>query len=186
MLDHGNQDEALVKTQALRDDAGYASLARHAATENGCAFIGAVCQQVDDWEAQQGIRKRKRLSKAPAFARAIEGFVGDLLIATAQKERAEGCVRRSVGHDAFTDGVVTYHDFKAIRRALAGLGLVEEVAAIPHWHAQSRSATRFRATGSLVEMAAVHDVSLLDIGNHFGLGAKGLQGIFRQHGLTFG
>jgi hypothetical protein len=88
---------------ALRDDAEYASLARHAVTDNGRALIAAVCQQVEDWEAQEGTRKRKRDSKAPAFARAIEGFVGDLLIAIAHKERPEGWVRRSVGRDAFTD-----------------------------------------------------------------------------------
>src|SRR5262245_58900818 len=126
MLDHGNQDEALDTPQTLRDDAEYASLARHAVTDEARALTAAVCQQVEDWESQQGTRKRKRLSKGPAFARAIEGFVADLLIAIAHKKRGDGSVRRSVGHDAFTDDAVTYHDFKAIRRALVGLGLVEE------------------------------------------------------------
>jgi hypothetical protein len=167
MLNQADEDQALDTPQALRDDAEYASLARHAVTDNGRALIVAVCQQVEDWEARQGTRKRKRLSKAPAFARAIEGFVADLLMATAHKERAEGLVRRSVGRDHFADGVVTYHDFNAIRRALVGLGLVEEVAAIPHWHEQSRSATRFRAAAPLIEMAAAHGVSLLEIGDHF-------------------
>jgi len=74
MLDHGNQDEALDTPQTLRDDAEYASLARHAVTDEARALTAAVCQQVEDWESQQGTRKRKRLSKGPAFARAIEGF----------------------------------------------------------------------------------------------------------------
>jgi hypothetical protein len=167
MLDQADEDQAPDTPQALRDDAEYASLARHAVTDNGRALIAAVCQQVEDWEARQGTRKRKRLSKAPAFARAIEGFVADLLIAIAHKERAEGSVRRSVGRDAFTDEVVTYHDFNAIRHALVGLGLVEETPAIFHWNAQSRSATRWRATALLIEMAAAHSVSMPDIGNHF-------------------
>jgi hypothetical protein len=162
MLDRADEDQALDTPQTLRDHADYASLARHAVTDNGRALIAAVCQQVEDWEARQGTRKRKRLSKAPAFARGIEGFVADLLIAIAHKERAEGWVRRSVGHDAFTDDVVTYHDFKAIRHALVGLGLVEETPAIFHCNAQSRSATRFRATARLIEMAAAHGVSLLE------------------------
>jgi hypothetical protein len=165
MLDQADEDQALDTPQALRDDAGYASLARHAVTDNGRALIAAVFQQVEDWEA--GTRKRKRDSKAPAFERGIEGFVGDLLMAIAHKERGEGAVRRSVGRDAFADDVVTYHDFNAIRRALVGLGLAEETPAVFHWNAQSRSATRFRATVLLIEMAAAHGVSLLDIGDHF-------------------
>ena len=74
MLDQADEDQALDTPQVLRDDAKYASLTRRAVTDNGRALIAAVCQQVEGWEARQGTRKRKRLSKAPAFARAIEGF----------------------------------------------------------------------------------------------------------------
>jgi hypothetical protein len=56
MLDHTDQDKALGK--ALRD-AEYASLTRHAVTDNGHALTDDVHQQLVDYEAQHGTRKRR-------------------------------------------------------------------------------------------------------------------------------
>jgi hypothetical protein len=171
MLDHTAQDKSLGK--ALRD-AEYASLTRRAVTDNSRALIDDVHRQVVDYEVQHRLRKRRRIGKARAFIRALEGFVGDLLEALAHKERAAGWVRRSVAPGSFTDEVVSYRDFNAIRVASLALGLVEETAAISHWNeafgqqfVQRRYTKRFRATAQLEELATAHGVSLLDIGKHF-------------------
>src|SRR5258707_2174536 len=151
MLDHTDQDEALGK--ALRE-AEYASLTRRAVTDNSRALIDDVRRQIMDYEVQHGLRKRKRIGKARAFIHALEGFVGDLLEAISQKERAAGWVYRSVAPGSFTnDGAVSFRDFGAIRAALRALGLMEERPAVAHWieafgqqFPQNRKATRYRAT----------------------------------------
>jgi hypothetical protein len=127
-----------------------------------------------DYEVQHGLRKRKRVGKTLAFIRALEGFIGDLLEATAHKERAAGWVYRSVAPGSFTGDAVSFRDFDAIRAALRALGLMEERPAVAHWieafgqqFPQNRKATRFRATARLEELATAHDVSLLGIGKHF-------------------
>jgi hypothetical protein len=171
MLDHTDQDETLGK--ALRD-AEYASLTRHAVTDNSHALIDDVRRQIVDYEVQHGLRKRKRVGKTLAFIRALEGFVGDLLEAIAHKDRAAGWVYRSVAPGSFTGDAVSFRDFDAIRAALRALGLMEERPAVAHWieafgqqFPQNRKATRFRATAQLEELATTHCVSLPDIGRHF-------------------
>jgi hypothetical protein len=171
MLDHTDQDKALGK--ALRD-AEYASLTRRAVTDNSRAIIDDVHRQIVDYEKQHGIRKRRRVGKALAFIRALEGFVGDLLEAAAHKERAAGWVHRSVAPGSFTDEVVSYRDFKAIRAAAVALEFVEETPGVVHWaegfgqqFALRRYTTRFRAAARLEELATAHGVSLLDISKHF-------------------
>jgi len=54
MLDHTDEDEALGKAQVLRDDAEYASLTRHAVTDNGRTLIDPVRQQIDDLVLSRG------------------------------------------------------------------------------------------------------------------------------------
>jgi hypothetical protein len=80
MLDQADEDQALDTPEALRDDAEYASLARHAATDNGPALIAAVCPQVEDWErgglvatlkvAHLGLPPRNAEDEAHSFATA--------------------------------------------------------------------------------------------------------------------
>ena len=114
MLDHTDQDTA--RGKALRD-AEYASLTRRAVTDNSRALIDDVHRQIVEYEVQHGLRKRRRVGKARAFIHALEGFVGDLLEAAAHKERAGGWVYRSVAPGSFTDEVISYRDFNAIRVA---------------------------------------------------------------------
>jgi hypothetical protein len=170
MLDHLDQDEA--HARALRE-ADYAPLTRRAVTANSRALIDDIYQQIVDHEVQQGTRKRKRVGKAPAFVRALEGFVGDLLDAF-KCERAAGWVRRSVTPRSFTNTAVSFRDFDALREALVALGLVEEKRGVQHWaegftgpFPLKRFDTRFRATAQLQELATAHGIALRDVGKHF-------------------
>jgi hypothetical protein len=166
-IDNAPQDRA----KALRN-AEYASLTKRAATENSHALIDAVHQQIVAYETRQGIRKRRRVGKALAFVRALEAFVGDLLGALGRGEREAGWVYHPVTARFFTNDVVTFRDFDALRRALVALDLVEEVDAVQFWGfdrsiVTKRFATRFRATAQLRELAIAHGVSPRDASDHF-------------------
>ncbi len=169
MLDHTDEDKA--RGKALRD-AEYAPLTKRAVTENGHALIADVYQQIMTYEA--GTRKRKRGGRAPAFVRALEAFVGDLLGALGRREHAAAWVYRSVTQRSFTNEAVKFRDFDAIRRALLALGLIEEARAVHFWgnfgngpFVSRRFATRFRATLQLQELAMTHGVSPCDASVHF-------------------
>jgi hypothetical protein len=185
MLDHTGTDDAgaVARGGALRD-ANYASLTRCAATDNSNALVDEVLRLIGTVEA----RGRQRGTKAKAALRqAVEGFVGDLLVALANAQHngsdvaitehgnnVAGWVRRSTSPNSFTGGRVSFRTFDAIRAALVALGLIEEVPGITQFRevfgkqfVLNRYETRWRATAPLAELAAAHGLSLLDIGTHF-------------------
>jgi hypothetical protein len=187
MLDHTGTDDAVAaaRGEALRD-ANYASLNRRAASDNSHALVDEVLRLIGAVEA----RERQRGTKAKAALRqAVEGFVGDLLVALAKVQHNDGdvaitehpnnvavagWVRRSTSSNSFSGGPVSFRTFDAIRAALVALGLIEEVPGITQFRevfgkqfVLNRYDTRWRATARLEELAAAHDVSLLDIGRHF-------------------
>jgi hypothetical protein len=183
MLAQPDQENA--HAQALRG-ASYASLTRRAATDNSRALVDEVLRLVGTVEA----RERRRGTKAKeALREAVEGFVGDLLVAHAKAQHNDGdvaitehansfavagWVRRSTSSNSFSGSPVSFRTFDAIRAALTALGLVEEVPAITQFREAfgkpfvlNRYDTRWRATARLEELAAARGVSLLDIGRHF-------------------
>jgi hypothetical protein len=187
MLDQTGTDDsvAVARGEALRD-ADYASLTRRAATDNSNALIDEVFRLIGTVEA----RERQRGTKAKAALRqAVEGFVGDLLVALAKAQHNDGdvaitehansvavagWVRRSTSPNSFTGGRVSFRTFDAIRAASVALGLVEEVPGVTQFRevfgkqfVQSRYETRWRATARLEELATARGVSLLDIKRHF-------------------
>jgi hypothetical protein len=90
MLDHTGTDDAVAgaRGEALRD-ANYASLTRRAATDDSHALVDEVLRLIGTVEA----RERQRGTKARAALRqAVEGFVGDLLVALAKAQHNDGDV----------------------------------------------------------------------------------------------
>jgi hypothetical protein len=186
MLDHtGTDDAAAARGEALRD-ANYASLTRRAATDNSHSLIDEVLRLIGAAEA----RERQRGTKAKeALRQAVEGFVGDLLMALAKAQHngsdvaitehghgvaVAGWVRRSTSSNSFSGGPVSFRTFNAIRAALTALSLVEEVPGVTQFRevfgkqfVLNRYDTRWRGTARLEELAAARGVSLVDIGKHF-------------------
>jgi hypothetical protein len=152
MLDHTDQDNVIGK--ALRN-ADYASLTRHAATDDSRALVDDVLHMITEAET----RKRQRVSRADAFKQAVEGFLRDLLAAT-----GEGWVSRPTGRSHFTDAVVSYRDFTAVRRSLLELGLLEEVPGVQGF---GKPATRFKATPVLEQLATQHGILPSEADRHF-------------------
>jgi|SRR5215813_838786 len=135
MLDQADQDNS--HATAIRD-AEYASLTRHAATDNSRALVDEVLRLITATEAET--RKRQRVSTADAFRQAVEGFLGDLLAAT-----GEGWVYRPTGHSRFSAGDMSPRTVTAVRDGLKKLDLVEETLG-KQWSGGDRIATRFKAT----------------------------------------
>jgi len=156
MLDHVDEDKAL-------GDAEYASLTSRAVTDNSRALIEDVLRLITEGEP----RKRRRVSRAEAFRQAVGGFIGDLLGAMGCEGNG-GWVYRSTGRSHFTDGVVSYRDFTALRSTMKALDLLEEFW--PGFEAKQemkRWATRFRATPRLEQLAAQHGIQPAEVNRHF-------------------
>jgi hypothetical protein len=154
MLDQADQDNS--HATAIRD-AEYASLTRHATTDNSRALVDEVLRLISATEAET--RKRQRGSRADAFKQAVESFLADLLAAT-----GEGWIYRPIGRSSFTDGAITYHNFTAVREGLRTLGLSEEIPWAPEF---GRTATRFRATPQLQRLAAQYGILPREADKHF-------------------
>src|SRR5258705_10139091 len=159
MLDHIDEDKAL--GEAL-GDAEYASLTSRAVTDNSRALVDEVLRLITEAET----RKRRRVSRAEALRLAVEGFVGDLLGAAGPEGNA-GWVYRRMGRGHFTDDVVSYRDFTALRSTMKALGLLEEFwSGFEAEQEVKRRATRVRATPRLEQLAAGHDIQRAQINRH--------------------
>jgi hypothetical protein len=190
MLDQAKQDsadgsEADARGESLRN-ATYAALTRRAVTDNSREVVDEVLRLIETVE----VRERQRGAQAKAaLTLAVEGFVGDLLVALAKAQHNDGdvaitehgssvavagWVRRSTSSNSFSGGPVSFRTFDAIRAALTALGLVEEVPGVTQFRevfgkqfVLNRYDTRWRATARLEELAAARGLSLLDVGRHF-------------------
>jgi hypothetical protein len=158
MLDHTGTEDAIAvaRGEALRD-ADYAALTRRAATDNSRELTSEVLRLIALTEAET--RKRQRVSRADAFRMAVEGFLGDLLVA-----RGEGWVYRPTGRNCFTDDVVSYRNFTALREGLKKFGLLEEIPWVADF---GRTATRFRAAPELKRLAAQCGIQPSEADKHF-------------------
>jgi hypothetical protein len=156
MLDHTGTDDAVAvaRGEALRD-ADHASLTRRAATDNSRSLVDEVLHRITAIEA--GARKRQRGSRAGAFRMAVEGFLGDLLVA-----RGEGRVYVPTGRDNFTSKDATYRHFVAAKDGLKTLDLLGEIPG-----KQNGPATRFSATPQLKSLAAHHGIQPGEADKHF-------------------
>jgi hypothetical protein len=152
--DQDDSDQGDARAEALHN-ADYASLTRRAATDDSRALVDDVLRMITEAET----RKRQRVSRADAFKQAVEGFLGDLLAAT-----GEGWVSRPTGRSHFTDAVVSYRDFTAVRRSLLKLGLLQEVPGVQGF---GKPATRFKATPVLEQLATQHGFPPSEADWHF-------------------
>src|ERR1039458_7618904 len=71
-----------------------------------------------------GKRRNARVKKADSYKKAIEGFMGDLLLAQA-REKGGGWVFRSTRRESFTGDAVSYRQFKRLLDSLVDSGLIE-------------------------------------------------------------
>jgi hypothetical protein len=82
-------------------------------THEAQALVSAVYDTITANELARGTRKKARQTNAHIFRRAVEGFLGDLLLALAREETK--WVKHSLKADDFTAGPVGYRHFRDLR-----------------------------------------------------------------------
>jgi hypothetical protein len=100
------------------NDAKYASLTSRAVSAPARSVINRLIEIVEGTEEYRGSRKNKRSEKARlALRRTLEGFIGDLLSAYADKKFG-GWVYRSLKANSFSGGDVSYRNFVVVMKSL--------------------------------------------------------------------
>jgi hypothetical protein len=155
--------------------ARYATVSNRAATEQAKQLVDHVFERVI--KANVSKRPRGPYGKTKQqIRRGVEGFLGDLL-RTAAHEQAKGFVHRSLQANSFTREDVGYRAFTKVIERLKSLGFIEHFQGY-----QGRglgfdpgdaklvyraSASRFRATPELLELAAYFGVPISEAKAHF-------------------
>jgi hypothetical protein len=154
-----------------------ATLTRRADTPEARSLVEAVVADLEDHEASQGTRQRKRDDDAQrGLERAVEAFLGDVFLG-ARKAKG-GWVYRSRHTNSFTGEEVSARHFKAVVDAMEPLGLIEVVKGfnapkIVQWDGfpdskyQQGKAARYRATQVLLDLGTRIGVEVNKAGQHF-------------------
>jgi hypothetical protein len=169
-------DLAFIRREELLR-APMAILTRRTETPEAKALVEAVVAVLEDYEARQGTRKRKRDDDAQrGLERAVEAFLGDLYLG-ARKAKG-GWVYRSRHTNSFTGEEVSARNFKAVVDTMEPLGLIEVVKGfnapkIVQWEGfpdsqyQQGKAARYRATQTLLDLGTRIGVEVNKAGHHF-------------------
>ncbi|MGC2078541.1 MAG: hypothetical protein WA728_21425 [Xanthobacteraceae bacterium] len=133
------------------NEAKYASLTSRAVSHHAHTLINRLIKLIDEGEEKRGSRKNKRSEKAQlALRRTMEGFVGDLLRAYADK-KSGGWVYRSRKANSFSGGEISYRNFITVLKSLGDY--VETKVGYQEWSngfdpgGGCRSERRRRASG---------------------------------------
>jgi hypothetical protein len=158
-------------SSAIRS-ARYATLNNRAATEQAKQLVDHVFVQVARSNGSERPRGPYGKTKQQ-LRRGVEGFLGDLLRAAGHEH---GFVYRSLHAGSFTGDDVGARAFKQLIDRLKALGLIDHIRGFQdrfRWDAggpevvSRASASRFRATPQLLELAAHLDVAVSEAKAHF-------------------
>lgn len=155
-----------------------ATLAYVAEGKEAETLVASVVERILAHEEAGGTRRRRRrAADLQGFSRAVGAILGDLLVHPPSDGQG-ALVYRSTQANSFSRGPVAYRPFKAALGALVKLELVEKTAGFYDpkrfdWgdgvvSGQGR-ASRFRATASLLDIAADHGVIAGAAREHFRL-----------------
>jgi hypothetical protein len=125
-------------------------------------------------EATTARKYARRGKQTTAFAKSVEGFVGDLMLARTNAA-ADGWVSRPLHHRSFTSSQITRAHLGAAIAGLESLGLIERAPLVRSFgadlfvSANMRSKggdTRFRSTLKLAAMARDAGIDLDALADH--------------------
>jgi hypothetical protein len=162
---------AELKAQLLA--APYAALASRARTEQAHSLVDHLYGVVVGEQAKRGRGIYKDTKRQ--MRRAVEGLVGDLLLAQSHA-KAKGWVYRSLKTGSFSGEDVGYRTFAQVRERLSELGLVEHKLGFQSWMngfeggpklSRFKYASRFKAKPKLLKLSERCGVSITHAHEHF-------------------
>jgi hypothetical protein len=172
-----NEDDTL-RAVVLRS-APMAELTRRAITDEANSVVDKLSDLIADDELRRSRKNKRRKKTQVGFRRALEAFVGDLLVGQTRKF-SEGWTWLLTHRKHFTGREVTYANFKNVRDGLRALGMIEEAKGVQdavHFDGGGEPAfargwaPRFRATEKLLKFTQSHSVGTAEAGKHFVLSA---------------
>jgi hypothetical protein len=168
------QTEAQERARAIAN-AVYADCRSRCVSDAGRRLVSAVLAALKGSEATTARKYARRGKQITAFAKSVEGFVGDLMLARTNAA-ADGWVSRPLHHRSFTSSQITRAHLGAAIAGLEFLGLIERAPLVRSFgadlfvSANMRSKggdTRFRSTLKLAAMAQDAGVDLGALADHF-------------------
>jgi hypothetical protein len=168
------QMEADERAKALAN-AVYADCRSRCISDAGRGLVNTVLAALKEYEAASGRKYARHGERVTAFATAVEGFIGDLMLAR-NNSAAGGWVFRPLHHRYFIGSEITYAHLSAAIAGLEFLGLIERAPHVRRFGTDlfvsgkmslKGRDTRFRSTLKLTAMAREAGVDLGALAKHF-------------------
>jgi hypothetical protein len=168
------QTEAHQRAKAIAN-AVYADCRSRCASDAGRRLVNAVLVALKEYEVTTGRKYARHGKRITAFAKSVEGFIGDLMLAR-NNTAASGWVYRPLRQQHFHGSKITYSHLSAAIAGLEFLGLIERAPPVRSFgadlfvsgHMQLKGGdTRFRSTLKLAAMARDAGVDLGSVTEHF-------------------
>ena len=168
------QTEAQERVKAIAN-AVYADCRSRCASDAGRRLVNAVLAALKEYEDTTGRKYARHGRRITAFAKSVEGFVGDLMLARSNTA-ASGWVYRPLRHQQFHGSKITHSHLSTAIAGLQFLGLIERAPLVRRFgpdlfvsgNMQLKGGdTRFRSTLKLAVMARDAGVDLGALADHF-------------------
>jgi hypothetical protein len=168
------QTEAQERAKAIAN-AVHADCRSRCASDAGRRLVNAVLAALKECDVTTGRKYARHGKRVAAFAKSVEGLVGDLMLAR-NNAAASGWVYRPLRHQHFHGKKITYSHLSTAIAGLEFLGLIERAPLVRSFGADlfvsgtmqlKGGNTRFRSTFKLAGMARDAGVDLGTLADHF-------------------
>jgi hypothetical protein len=168
------QTQGRERAKALAN-AVFADCRSRCISDAGRRLVNTVLAALKEYEAASGRKYARHGERVTAFATAVEGFIGDLMLAR-NNSAAGGWVFRPLHHRYFIGSEITYAHLSAAIAGLEFLGLIERAPHVRRFGTDlfvsakmplKGGDARFRATLKLTAMAREAGVDLGALAKHF-------------------
>jgi len=155
--------------------AAFADCRSRCISDSARRLLSAVISRLSEYEAVTGSKHFRHGDRASAFAMAVEGFIGDLMLAR-NSAAAQGWVYRPLHASAFIDADITRSNLSAAMAGLEFFGLIERTPRARRFGNDlfvsgtmpgRGGGTCFRATYKMAALARDSGVNLDCLTEHF-------------------
>jgi hypothetical protein len=152
----------------------YADCRTRCVSDASRRLVNTVLAVLTDYEASTGRKYARHGEHFTRFARAVEGFIGDLMLAR-NNSAAGGWIFRSLNSKYFIGSEISRAHLSAVIAGLEFLGLIERAPLVRQFgtdlfvsgRTRKGASARFRATLKLTAMVREAGVDLAAPAEHF-------------------